>query len=127
VTTIHHRTLSSVPKILLVVQQMYATVEAPVIVVKPAVAEMVKYVANTWHAAKVTLLTNGGLPAFRVDGGEVMNIIVQDTKPNVSCLHAPSLLMGVPVAKDLSALLTTHENGCSIPPKYGSSYQQPSS
>jgi len=33
---------------------MYATVEAPVIVVKPAVAEMVKYVANTWHAAKVT-------------------------------------------------------------------------
>jgi len=50
---------------------MYATVEAPVIVVKPAVAEMVKYVANTWHAAKVTLLTNGRIAkAFRVDGGE---------------------------------------------------------
>jgi len=77
-----------------VVQQMYATVEAPVIVVKPAVAEMV---GAGWHAAKVTLLTKlGGLPRpFRVDGGEVMNIIVQDTKLNVSPAYAHRL-MGVP-------------------------------
>jgi GDP-mannose 6-dehydrogenase len=92
-----------------VVQQMYAKVEAPVVVVKPAIAEMVKYVANTWHAAKVTFVNEIGriAKAFSVDGREVMNIIVRDTKLNVSSAYMrPGFAYGGScLPKDLSALL----------------------
>jgi len=92
-----------------VVQQMYAKVEAPIIVVKPAVAEMVKYVANTWHAAKVTFVNEIEriAKAFSVDGREVMNIIVRDTKLNVSSAYMrPGFAYGGScLPKDLNALL----------------------
>jgi len=92
-----------------VVQQIYSTVEAPVLVVKPAVAEMVKYVANAWHAAKVTFANEIGriANAFGVDGTEVMNIIVQDTKLNISSAYMrPGFAYGGScLPKDLSALL----------------------
>jgi GDP-mannose 6-dehydrogenase len=92
-----------------VVRQMYAAVEAPVIVTKPAVAEMVKYVANTWHAAKVNFVNEIGriAKAFRIDGREVMNIIVQDTKLNISSTYMrPGFAYGGScLPKDLSALL----------------------
>lgn len=92
-----------------VVQQMYAKVKAPIIVVKPAVAEMVKYVANTWHAAKVTFVNEIEriAKAFSVDGREVMNIIVRDTKLNVSSAYMrPGFAYGGScLPKDLNALL----------------------
>jgi len=56
-------------------------------------------------AAKVTNEIGRIAKAFRVDGGEVMNIIVQDTKLNVSPAYMrPGFAYGVP-AWDLSALL----------------------
>ena len=91
------------------VVQMYACVSAPVIVVKPKVAEMVKYVANAWHAAKVTFVNEIGriAKAFKVDGREVMEIIVQDTKLNVSSAYMrPGFAYGGScLPKDVSALL----------------------
>ncbi|NEO35103.1 MAG: UDP-glucose/GDP-mannose dehydrogenase family protein [Moorea sp. SIOASIH] len=90
-------------------RQMYAKIDAPVIVVEPAVAEMVKYVANTWHAAKVGFANEIGriAKAFGIDGREVMNIIVQDTKLNVSPVYMrPGFAYGGScLPKDLSALL----------------------
>jgi GDP-mannose 6-dehydrogenase len=91
------------------VRQMYATVDAPFTVVKPSVAEMVKYVANCWHAAKVGFANEIGrvAKAFGVDGREVMNIIVQDTKLNISPVYMrPGFAYGGScLPKDLSALL----------------------
>ncbi|MEH2068465.1 MAG: UDP-glucose/GDP-mannose dehydrogenase family protein [Nostoc sp.] len=91
------------------VRQMYATVDAPFTVVKPSVAEMVKYVANCWHAAKVGFANEIGrvAKAFGVDGREVMNIIIQDTKLNISPVYMrPGFAYGGScLPKDLSALL----------------------
>ena len=91
------------------VRQMYASVEAPIVVVKPAVAEMVKCVANSWHAAKVSFANEIGRVAkgFDVDGREVMNLIVQDTKLNISPVYLrPGFAYGGScLPKDLKALL----------------------
>ena len=91
------------------VRQMYAKVDAPILTVKPAVAEMVKYVANSWHAAKVGFANEIGriAKAFGVDGREVMKLVVQDTKLNVSPVYMrPGFAYGGScLPKDLSALL----------------------
>ncbi|AVH72854.1 nucleotide sugar dehydrogenase [Nostoc sp. 'Lobaria pulmonaria (5183) cyanobiont'] len=96
------------------VRQMYATVDAPFTVVQPSVAEMVKYVANCWHAAKVGFANEIGrvAKAFGVDGREVMNIIVQDTKLNISPVYMrPGFAYGGScLPKDLSALLYHAKN-----------------
>lgn len=67
-------------------RRIYAAVEAPVLVVKPEVSEMVKYVANCWHAAKIGFANEVGRVAKScgVDGRVVMDIIAKDTKLNVS-------------------------------------------
>ncbi len=54
------------------IRKMYAAVEAPVIVNKPKMAEMVKFVANTWHVAKMSFANEIGKIAqgFGIDGSE---------------------------------------------------------
>ncbi len=101
-------------------RRLYASVEAPFVVVDPAVSEMVKYVANCWHAAKIGFANEVGraAKAFGVDGRKVMNIIVQDTKLNVSPVYMrPGFAYGGScLPKDVRALLHyAHEMGVSLP------------
>jgi GDP-mannose 6-dehydrogenase len=72
-----------------VLREMYATVQAPVIVTHPSAAEMIKLAANAWHATKISFANEIGRIAksLGVDGREVMNILVQDTKLNISTAY----------------------------------------
>jgi len=66
--------------------ELYAKLEAPVFRTSIEVAEMVKYVDNTWHALKVGFANEIGslAKALSIDGHEVMKIFCQDTKLNLS-------------------------------------------
>lgn len=102
------------------VRELYAKVEAPVIVVKPAVAEMIKYVANAWHATKIGFANEVGRVAhgFEVDGREVMQIIAADTKLNVSSAYMrPGYAYGGScLPKDLGSIIYyAKERGISVP------------
>jgi GDP-mannose 6-dehydrogenase len=100
------------------VRALYAAVAAPVVVVEPAVAEMIKYVANAWHATKIAFANEVGrlAKAFGVDGRDVMDVIVRDTKLNVSPVYLrPGFAYGGScLPKDVAALLA-HARRLDVP------------
>jgi GDP-mannose 6-dehydrogenase len=65
---------------------IYARIDEKVIFTSIAAAEMVKYVDNVWHAAKVAFGNEVGrlCKALDIDSHDVMNIFVKDTKLNLS-------------------------------------------
>lgn len=65
---------------------IYSRVDEKVIFTSIAAAEMVKYVDNVWHAAKVAFGNEVGrlCKALDIDSHDVMNIFVKDTKLNLS-------------------------------------------
>ena len=92
-----------------VLREVYTGVDAPLVVVTPAVAEMVKYAANAWHAAKIAFANEIAqlAKAFGADGREVMELVRSDTKLNVSTAYMrPGFAYGGScLPKDVSALL----------------------
>ncbi|MEX2382387.1 MAG: UDP-glucose/GDP-mannose dehydrogenase family protein [Opitutales bacterium] len=72
-----------------VLRELYASIQAPVIVTSSGVAEMIKYAANGWHATKITFANEIGRVAksVGVDGRDVMNILTQDMKLNISPMY----------------------------------------
>ena len=67
-------------------EEIYRELDAPIIRKTVEVAEMIKYTCNVWHAAKVTFANEIGniAAAVGVDGREVMDVICQDHKLNLS-------------------------------------------
>ncbi|TRX75565.1 GDP-mannose 6-dehydrogenase [Pseudomonas mangiferae] len=69
-----------------VLAAIYSELDAPIIRKEIEVAEMIKYTCNVWHATKVTFANEIGniAKAVGVDGREVMDVICQDHKLNLS-------------------------------------------
>ncbi|MDT4808329.1 GDP-mannose 6-dehydrogenase [compost metagenome] len=67
-------------------ETLYRELDAPIIRKAIEVAEMIKYTCNVWHAAKVTFANEIGniAKAVGVDGREVMDVVCQDNKLNLS-------------------------------------------
>ncbi|CAK16198.1 nucleotide sugar dehydrogenase [Pseudomonas entomophila] len=65
---------------------LYQGLDAPVIRKSVEVAELIKYTCNVWHATKVSFANEIGniAKASGVDGREVMDVVCQDFKLNLS-------------------------------------------
>ena len=67
-------------------QALYSELDAPIIRKSIEVAEMIKYTCNVWHATKVSFANEIGniAKACGVDGRDVMDVVCQDHKLNLS-------------------------------------------
>lgn len=93
-----------------IMKQLYAHTEAPIEVVSVEVAEMIKYVNNSYHALKVTFANEVGniCKQCGIDSHEVMRIFCMDKQLNISPYYfKPGFAYGGScLPKDLKALKT---------------------
>jgi GDP-mannose 6-dehydrogenase len=91
-----------------VLAELYKKLDAPLIRTSLEVAEMVKYVDNSWHALKIGFANEIGsfCKSNGVDSHEVMKIFCQDRKLNISTAYLqPGFAFGGScLPKDLRAL-----------------------
>ena len=90
------------------IAELYAPLPAPVIRTQVEIAEIAKYVDNTWHALKVGFGNEIGRLCKRlgIDSHAVMDVFVQDRKLNISDAYLkPGFAFGGScLPKDLRAL-----------------------
>ncbi len=93
-----------------VMGEVYATIDAPFIATRQPVAELMKYVCNSFHALKITFANEVGTicKALEIDSHELMDIFCRDTSLNLSRAYLkPGFAFGGScLPKDLKALCT---------------------
>ncbi|HEX5055768.1 MAG TPA: UDP-glucose/GDP-mannose dehydrogenase family protein [Gammaproteobacteria bacterium] len=69
-----------------ILEELYRDLPGPIIRKSIEVAEMIKYACNVWHALKISFANEIGniAKALDVDGREVMDVMCEDTKLNIS-------------------------------------------
>lgn len=101
---------SSCPKAIQIMQELYKNTNAPIEVVAIEVAEMIKYVNNSYHALKVVFANEVGTicKQLGVDSHEVMRIFCMDKQLNISPYYfKPGFAYGGScLPKDLKGLKT---------------------
>lgn len=67
-------------------REIYATLNSEIVEVEPKVAEIIKFVNNSYHALKVTFGNEVGAICKKldIDSHEVMNLFCKDTQLNIS-------------------------------------------
>jgi GDP-mannose 6-dehydrogenase len=90
------------------VRELYAALDAPLILTNLRTAEMVKYVDNSWHALKVTFANEVGrlCKAMGIDARLAMRLFCMDAKLNISSAYLrPGFAFGGScLPKDVRAL-----------------------
>jgi GDP-mannose 6-dehydrogenase len=108
------------PETAAVLRSLYASVDAPFVHAAVRTAEMVKYVANAFHALKVCFANEIGdlCAALGADAQEVMRVFLMDRKLNVSDAYLrPGFAFGGScLPKDLRALLYAARTADVSPP-----------
>ena len=102
------------------VASVFAPIDDDPVLTTVEVAEMVKYVDNVWHAAKVCFGNEVGRlsKAMGLDGHAVMDVFCRDTKLNLSANYLkPGMAYGGScLPKDVRALAhIARRNGQSVP------------
>lgn len=103
-----------------VLKSAYANLNAPFVVAEPRVAELMKYVCNSFHALKITFANEVGsiCKKLDIDSRELMRIFCMDGKLNTSKAYLkPGFAYGGScLPKDLKALRTiAHDHYLSCP------------
>ena len=98
------------PQAVEVMREIYRSIEAPFISTQVNVAEMMKFVSNSFHAFKITFANEVGniCKSLGIDTHKLMEIFCLDTKLNLSGYYLkPGFAYGGScLPKDLKALIT---------------------